>query len=218
MMMRTTIVLALLAGCPALPTSAGLGEPEILAIVADPPCVAPGGSATLAVLVAGPSGTLVPDRVSWSVPDGDAASISMTSAGAPVVDAGATATRGTSVEIDVDVAIGSTELRGFRTLAIGDGCANPTIDAVDVGGTVQPPATTIDVPAGSDVALDVDVTGGIASTGIVSWYSTAGAIDLYRQTPTTLAVTSQPGAAVLYVVYRDGLGGVTWRAYAVEVD
>jgi hypothetical protein len=60
-----------------------------------------------------------------------------------------------------------------------------------------------------------------------SWYASAGAFDEYRTAPVLAAETSaenrwiapaQPGSVDLWVVLRDGRGGVGWSSYRVQVE
>ena len=203
-MIRAAMLL-LLAGCPSLPTAAELGEPQILALVAEPPCAPAGGSASLSALVAGPEGTIVPDRTSWSA-----------ATGAPItlngdqVQVAADAVNGARPEIDVEVAVGDTVLRGFRSFRVDADCANPHIADVLVDG-----ASAMDLTARANVDLDMRLDRGSASS--VAWFTTAGKIDLYRQAPTKMVVDDGGGERVLFVVVRDGEGGVGYLERMVLV-
>lgn len=194
-MIRAAMLL-LLAGCPSLPTAAELGEPQILALVAEPPCAPAGGSASLSALVAGPEGTIVPDRTSWSA--GSGAPITVTD---DQVQVAGDAASGATATVNVEVAVGDTVLRGFRSFRIGGNCANPHVADVLVDG-----ASAMDLTARANVELDVRLDRGSASS--VAWFTTAGKIDLYRQAPTKMVVDRGGGERVLFVVVRDGAGGV----------
>jgi hypothetical protein len=214
--MRAALFIALLAGCPSLPTPAELEEPQILALVADPPCASAAPS-TLSALVAGPAGTIDPDAIAWSLPPGSRATLASAGNGSATVVAASSAAVGDEIEVDVAIATGGVELAGYRSLPVGTGCADPAIDAVVVDGVARPAGDTIELTAGARVTLDVSIAGGVADDAIVAWYSTAGTIDLYRHAPTQLVVGATPGAAVLYVVYRDG-AGTAWREHAVAIS
>lgn len=218
MLFRAAGLLAFASGCPNLPMSSDLGEPQILALVANPPCVQPGATAQLEAIVAGPDGAIIPSDITWSVPTGSPGAIEM-SGSVWAIRAAADAMPGERVEIDVAVGIGTTtRLHGFRTVQIGSGCTNPSIGGVVVDGVTQPTSSVIAMMSDADIDLDVLIDGGLADGSIVSWFSTAGTIELYRHTPTQLAVRGAPGSGVLYVVYRDGSGGVGWLEHDVQIN
>lgn len=204
-MIRAALCLLICAGCPSLPTAAQLGEPQILALVAEPPCAPAGGSASLSALVAGPDGAIAPDRTSWSA----AADGQITVSGDQVV-VSADAPAGATMEIEVEVAVGETILRGFRSFRVGADCANP-----HVADVVVDDASATVLTARANVDLDVRVDRGSASS--VAWFTTAGKIDLYRQAPTKLVVGDRDGDHVLFVVVRDGAGGVGYLERTVTV-
>lgn len=211
MLLRSMVLIVCASGCPSLPTASDLGEPQILALVADPPCLQPGASAQLEALVAGPEGTLAPSRVVWSVAPGSVGTIE-----ANHVRAAVDASRGALLEVDVAVDADGVTLHGFRTLAVG-ACANPVLAGITVDGIPAPVSGVLTMSSSSSVTLDVSVDGTPAAERLVSWFSTAGAIRLYRHTPTELVVRDAPGTGALYVVYRDGNGGVAWLEHDVQV-
>jgi len=211
MLLRAVVLIVCATGCPTLPAASELGEPQLLALVADPPCLGPGASSRLATLVAGPSGTLVPTRVAWSVPAGSPGALEGSS-----VRAAADAIPGAQLEVDVALDADDVTLHGFRTLTIGD-CSNPVLAGLTVDGAPAPGTGALAVLPGSKVALDVSVDARPDAHPTVSWFTTAGTIRLYRHTPTELVVRAAPGTGALYVVYRDGNGGVAWLERAVQV-
>jgi hypothetical protein len=211
MLLRSVVLIVCATGCPNLPTASELGEPQILALVADPPCIQPGASAHLEPLVAGPGGTLVPSSVVWSVPAGSVGAIETSN-----VRAAVDAPPGALIEVDVAVDVDGGTLHGFRTLTVGV-CANPVLAGITVDGVPAPVSSALTMFAHSSVDLDVSIDGGPAAEPVVSWFSTAGTIRLYRHTPTELVVRDDPGAGALYVIYRDGHGGVAWLEHDVQV-
>jgi len=211
MLLRSVVLIVCATGCPNLPTASELGEPQILALVADPPCIQPGASAHLEALVAGPSGTLVPSSIVWSVPAGSVGAIE-----ASTVRAAVDASPGAQIEVDVAVDAGGVTLRGFRTLTVGV-CANPVLAGITVDGVPAPVSGALAMLSNTSVDLDVSIDGGLAAESVVSWFSTAGTIRLYRHTPTELVVRDAPGTGALYVIYRDGNGGVAWLERGVQV-
>lgn len=218
MLLRASVLLAFASGCPSLPTASDLGEPQILALIANPPCVQPGATAELEAIVAGPDGAITPSAITWSVPTGSSGAIERSGA-AWTLRAAEDAMLGGLIELHVVVGVeGAAPLRGFRTLKIGGACANPRIGGVLVDGVLQPATGAITMMSDGRIDLDVLVDGGLTDGSIVSWFSTAGAIELYRRTPTQLVVRTTPGDAVLYVVYRDGNGGVSWLEHDVQVS
>jgi len=205
------VLIVCATGCANLPTASELGEPQILALVADPPCIQPGASAHLEPLVAGPSGTLVPSSIVWSVPAGSVGAIDASSVRADV-----DALPGARIEVNVAVDAGGVTLRGFRTLTIGD-CANPVLAGITVDGAPAPVSGALTMFSNTSVDLDVSIDSGLAAEPVVSWFSTAGTIRLYRHTPTELVVRDAPGAGALYVIYRDRNGGVAWLEHEVQI-
>lgn len=211
MLLRHLLLLVCTSGCPNLPTAAELGEPQILALVANPPCVQPGARADLDALVAGPDGTLAPSAVVWSVASGSDGAIETSG-----VRAAVDAKPGARIEVGVAVDVGGVTLLGFRTLTVGV-CANPVLAGIVLDGTRAPRSSQLAMSSSSSVHLDVSIDGGSTVDGIVSWFTTAGTILRYRHTPTELVVRDEPGAGALYVVYRDGNGGVAWLEHDVQV-
>jgi hypothetical protein len=213
MLIRCVVLILFATGCPNLPTASELGEPQILALVAEPPCIQPGGSAHLDALVAGPSGTLVPSRIAWSVPTGSVRAIEASN-----VRAAVDASPGALIEVDAAVEVdGGAVLRGFRTLTVGV-CANPVLAGITIDGVPAPGSSALTMVASTSVDLDVSIDGGVAAAEpVVSWFTTAGAIRLYRHTPTELVVRDAPGTGALYVIYRDGNGGVAWLERDVQI-
>lgn len=209
-------LLAVAVGCSEFETPAELYKPQIVALRADPPVVAPGQSTALTALVAGPSGVMTPP-VSWHVPsaaaiieDGDEASPRL------VVPDGASAG---IIELVATVDAGGDSLVGVRAIEIVEtGRVNPSIIELRVGQTLSEPGEPIAVPVDGEIELDVRVAPEAPEGSSVSWYANVGTIDLYRRAPTSLRAPDSPGAGTLIVVYRDGRGGVAWQTRTLSVE
>lgn len=113
-------------------------------------------------------------------------------------------------------------LHGFavvnvRTSADGQPVRNPSVLSLDADGAALPEDGSGTVHAGTIVHLtpsaDDDVT--------FSFYSTAGELDALRATAAAPEVDwtapSEPGPVQLWIVARDGRGGVGWLARTVQV-
>ncbi len=218
---------ALAAACTDFATPAELTKPTILAVVADPPVVRPGEAATLTTIVVDADGVLagLPTRhalietypgvapmgaladdggtVRYLAPD----PVPTLPQGAPPLD---------SVQVEVDTADGT--LLALKVMAVlPTTAANPTLARLTVGDA-DALAGPVTLPRGATVTLEVATEPAAGDDARYAWYASAGAIEYYQSTPTELVVRDQPGPAMIYVVVRDGQGGVAWRAVAVEVQ
>jgi len=125
--------------------------------------------------------------------------------------------------IGFEAASGGQRLHGFaaydvRTSADTSPARNPAIQALECDGARVPENGNGWVHAGTTVSLkplsdSSDVT--------FSFYSTAGEIDSLRATAKDPAVDwkapAEPGPVQLWIVARDGRGGVGWLARTVQV-
>lgn len=217
-------------GCTDFATPADLEVPTIIAVVAEPPIVRPGAATRVSVLVVGPDGALAGLTPRWSliesfptVPvmgtlttDGaDAiyqapAEVPPRPANVPPVD---------TLRLEVDVPDGDGG--GTHTLtavkAIGvlpQDAANPTLRVLGPDGE---DATTLRGPAADGVPLEVALTPAATDDTRYAWYSTVGTIADYQSNPATLTGEA-PGTGTVFVVVRDGVGGVAWRAVDVVLE
>ena len=51
-----------------------------------------------------------------------------------------------------------------------------------------------------------------------AWYSSAGAIERYQSNPATMVASDTAATGWLFVVVRDGKGGIAWRGVEVTVQ
>jgi hypothetical protein len=217
--MLTVFVCGWSTGCTEFATPAELDRPQILAIVAEPPAVRPGESSTLTILVAGPDGAIAQPAVSWSgssispevpplgtVSDGGDGTATYQAPDAQPEDNPALALVQVEVEVGRDA-----PLLGSKAIAVGSIIlSNPTLTVFDAGGIDLLMVDEFELQVGSPVALRIDVDGGFFDEGSVSWYATGAVIEQYRSNPSEI-VAEEPGAGWLFVVARDGRGGVVWR-------
>lgn len=211
-MRRLAIALLAAAGCDDFASPAELEAPRIIALVVEPAALAPGQEGRLIAVVAGPGG-LVDARAHWSLetPSDDVDLWSASGIDAVTVAAGAAEA---TIELRAEVDVAGVTLAGIRSLAIGGASrANPAIE-LTVDGALAGAAIT--APAGSDLELAIVATPPAGDEAGVSWFSTAGEIELYRRSPAILEAPAEPGPGVLLAVFRDGLGGVAWRQWQVD--
>lgn len=215
------------AGCTDFASPAELTKPTVLAVIAEPPIVAPGATTTLTVAMAGPDGPLEPDAVSWRVVE--------TLPGIPPFGAveaadGTSATYTAPAElpelpegalpldsVEATISAGDEQVIVIKGVAVlGDvEAANPTITAVVLGDEAVVDAAT--VARGQTVELTVATDPEPGENATFAWYTTAGTIDQYQSNPTELVGADETRDGWLFVVVRDGLGGVAWRGVEVSV-
>ena len=68
------------------------------------------------------------------------------------------------------------------------------------------------------VAIDVAIEPAAGEDARFAWYSSAGEIERYQSTPAELVAAEDAGRGWLFVVVRDGLGGVAWHGVEVTVE
>ncbi len=218
------IAAALLGACDDFATPADLSRTQILAIRAAQPAVAPGASTELEVLIADADGELADPQVQWEVVASDPTQPRLGSiervdgrvlyrAPAAVAETPAFAT------IQATFAAQSQELVALKVVAIGElPLTNPTITSITADGEVLADDAGLEVEAGSSTALMVDVESS-ADDLSYAWYVTAGEIERYIFNPATLVIADDAPAkdAWLFVVVRDGRGGVGWRKVPLRV-
>jgi hypothetical protein len=74
------------------------------------------------------------------------------------------------------------------------------------------------IPAGGRAGLEVALDREPTENGGVAWYATVGEVEPYRQPVTEIAAPDEPTDGWLFVVVRDGLGGIGWRSAALRVE
>jgi hypothetical protein len=216
------------AGCSEFATPAELEKTTIIAVVADPPAVAPGGTSTLSVVVAGPTGLVAPDSTLWSIvgaypgvaPLGQ---VTVTGEGAtytapqdlPQTPTGVETTAGM---VRVDVRAGGASLAALKAVLVqSEPRDNPRFAHLLARGTPVPAGQEIVAPRGEPVDLDLAISPGLDDDSRVAWYATLGAIEQYQSSPTTW-MGDQAGQGTLFVVVRDGLGGTAWHSAPLRIE
>lgn len=226
-MRRAFALLLLLPACGDFPTPAELTKPTILAVIADPPLVAEGESTTLSVVVAGPEGPMTPETADWALAETFSG---VPPIGALVANGDGTATYTAPEElpelpdgvvpvdsVQLDVTAGDLTLTSIKAVVITDvPAANPAITSMVVG--------EVDAENGMHVAarvaypLEVAVDPEAGEDTKYAWYSTVGEIVDYQSNPAELVAADEPGDGWLFVVVRDGRGGVVVRGVALTVE
>lgn len=223
------VVVLLATGCADFASPAELTKPTILAIVAEPPLVAPGEETELSVVLAGPDGPMAATSVDWSLIE--------TLPGLPAfgtLEPGATGTATYTApdplpelpegippvtSIAVGVTAGDTRIDSIKALIVDElPLANPRITVLAVGGEVVAPGAAVTLEAGGSYDLDVGVDPPPGEDAAFAWYSTVGEIEQYQSNPCELVAAEEAREGWLFVVIRDGLTGVVVRGQPVTVE
>lgn len=224
------IIALLAAGCTDFATPAELTKPTILAITAEPPVVAPGASAVLETVVVDGSGVLdgltqrhaLVETYPGVPPMGrleDDGGVLRYVAPDPVPALPDDAPPLDSVQIDVDTPAGT--LRAVKLMLVTDAVAtaNPVISRLTIGDTdvIAAPGPIV-LARETAVAIDVAIDPPAGDDARFAWYSSAGLIERYQSTPSELVAAEDARGGWLFVVVRDGLGGVAWHGVPVTVE
>jgi len=216
-----------LAGCTDFATPAELQKPTLLAVVADPPIARPGGQTRLELVVAGADGRMQAPAT-WTLietlpgvapmgtiaanPDGSATY----QAPAQVPD------RGPGVQpidtVQIDIAAGERPLVAVKAIGVVDvAAANPALRAVTVAGADAMETVTIARGQHAPTTVEIDPAPGQGATW--AWYTTLGHFDDdYQSQTATLIAPDDAGTGWLFVVARDGRGGVAWHGSRLTVE
>ncbi len=214
------------AACTDFASPAELTKPTVLAVIADPPLVAPGATTTLTVAMAGPEGVVIPDDVQWRLAE--------TLPGVPPLgevtgdDAGASYTAPAELpelpegslpldSVEATITVGGETVIVIKAILITElAAANPAITSFTIGEADAVDGLTIARDAPVALAITTDPAPGEDAT--FAWYSTVGLIDQYQSNPTELIGAEAARQGWLFVVMRDGRGGVAWRGVSLEVE
>lgn len=224
------VLLALAAGCTDFATPAELTKPTILAITAEPPVVAPGASSVLETIVVDGTGVLggltqrhaLVETYPGVPPMGrldDSGGVLRYVAPDPVPELPDDAPPIDSVQIDVDTPTGT--LRAIKLMLVTDAAvtANPVINRLVIGDVDALAATGPIVLAREQaVQIDVGTEPPAGDDARFAWYASAGGIERYQSTPTELVAAEEARSGWLFVVVRDGAGGVAWHGVPVTVE
>ena len=211
------------AGCTDFASPAELTKPTVLAVIAEPPVVAPGEPTELTAVIVDGSGELTGLPVRWSlietyrgVPPMGTLTGSTYTAPDPIPTLPANAPPIDSVRLEVDT--GATTLVTVKFVAVAAvALTNPTISAFTVGA-VDAAAGPITVARGAVLDLAITTDPPLAADARFAWYSSAGEIVKYQSNPTTMTAAEDAGAGWLFIVARDGKGGMAWRGVEITVE
>jgi len=210
-----------LSGCEEFATPADLDRPQVIAIIAEPPIVEPGGTSALTIVVVGPDGPIDAPEVEWTV---------VTLPGRPRlgrIDADANGVRyvapaevdgqPTATALEARVRLPDRELVASKLVGIGAlALFNPTVTGLAVDDAELAAGPT-PIAAGTTVAIEARVEPAPSEDATYSWYSTAGTIERFRSNPTELVVDAEAGPAWLFAVVRDH-GGQALRVAELVVE
>jgi hypothetical protein len=209
-------VVAVASGCADFALPSALSREQVVAVRASPAAVPAGERAMLEALVAGPDGVVddVALTVSLAAPAAGCA-IDIDDAGAAwlVVEAGAEASE-IQLAMTAATPAGAT-LDAIKRVTVGAAARrNPEVVALEADSEAIDGA--LSVTRGSEIALAAVLDDPAADR--VSWFTSAGDIESYRDNPTTLVAADEPRSGVLIAVGRDDLGGVGWRVVTLVVE
>jgi hypothetical protein len=214
-MVRWLLPLVLVAACDSFPTPAQLDHATVLAVIADPPIVAPGATSHLVVVAADHDGPITPP-VTWAMastyplvpPMGAVAANSDGSATYTAPDPVPTLPSGTPPVDTIQASVMSeppVDALKAVGVAAGIASADPKITDVTLDGTSVLTGGAIAVKAMGQLSVATDPAPDDHWT--FAWYATAGKIDHYQSNPTTIVGADTAGPGWLFVVVRDGAGG-----------
>jgi hypothetical protein len=221
------VLFALLgSACTDFATPAELQKTTILAVVSDPPVTPPGAQSRLELVVVDQTGRVPAPASTWrmvetfpGVPpmgtiadngDGTASYTAPTNPPAP---------QGETPPIDsveIELATMPRPLTVLKAQVVADvPSQNPTLATLTVDGADATAAATARAGQPSTVAVTIDPPAGKDAT--YAWYTTLGKIEEYQSAEATLEAEAA-GSGWLFVVVRDGLGGVAWHATPLTVQ
>lgn len=217
------VLAAAAAGCTDFATPAELTKPTILAITAEPPVVAPGGTAELAVVVADGDGVITGLPTGWAlvetyrgVPAMGTLTGSTYTAPDPIPSLPANAPPIDSVQLTIDT--GAATLTAIKVIPVATvEAANPVIGSFTIGAA-EALAGPITVARDASLELTVLTDPPAGDDARFAWYSSAGLIARYQSNPTTLVAAEAATTGWVFVVVRDGKGGVAWHGVEVTVE
>jgi hypothetical protein len=220
-MRRLALIAAVIGGlgCNDLATPADLARPQILAVRADPPTVLSGERTQLSIVLAGPDGFLAPAVTRWGIQPPGLGTLELEGDGSVFLRAPdeLSAVEFTALEVSAEVD-DETTLVAIKGIAMGVDTVepNPTITDLRINGVTVDDGGSVELERGATITLDADTDPPPGQYHEFAWYSTSGEIDLWRLSPTDLIAPQEAEDGLLILVYRDGLGGVTWRSATIS--
>ena len=216
---------ALQTGCTDFQTPAELTASQIIAVVAEPPVVPPGGTSELTLVIAGPDGPVAPTGTTWALAEtypgvaplgtvvgrSDGTATYTAPAQVPELPPGAAPLDSITVTMRQD----DVDRTSLKAIAITDVPErNPVITSITADGV---PVDSVTFASGATVQLGVTSDPAPADDWRFAWYASAGAIERFQSVPTAMTAATA-GSGFLIVVVRDGTVGAAWRAIPVIVN
>lgn len=227
--MRLVVPMLLLCvACTDFDTPAELVKPTILAVIADPPIVTTGSSSTLDTIVVDRTGVLTDLTVTYELIEtysgvAPIGSLEQDESGVryvapdPVPELPDDALPVDTIRVTVEGS-GETPLFAEKGMLIGDAeTTNPTLTALAIGDD-DGLAGSVAVAADETRALEVSIDPAPGEDATYAWYSAVGEIEDYQSNPAEIVLPADATSGWLYVVVRDGVGGVAWRATELSVE
>ena len=215
------------SACTDFTTPAELQKTTILAVVSDPPLTPPGGQSRLELVVVDQTGRVAAPASTWRMVE--------TFPGVPpmgtVADNGdGTATYNAPTDppptteetppidsVEIELATTPRPLTVLKAQVVSSAPSqNPTLATVTVDGVDARAGATARVAQSSTVAVTIDPPAGEDAT--YAWYTTLGKIEEYQSAEAILEAPEAAGSGWLFVVVRDGLGGVAWHGAPLTVQ
>jgi hypothetical protein len=220
-------VLPWLAACTDFATPAELAKTTILAVVSEPPITPPGAQSRLELVVVDGNGRVAAPAATWSlvetlpgVPPMGRVSVNEDGTAtytAPSTPPPATPENPPIDSVQIEVAATPRTITALKAAIVADvASANPALATMTVGGA---DARTMAVaPAGQTVPLAVTIDPPAGEDATYAWYTTRGEIEDYQSAEATLVAPEEAGTGWLFVVVRDGRGGVAWHGAPLAVQ
>jgi hypothetical protein len=225
-----TFAAALVTGtaCTDFATPAELAKTTILAVVADPPLTPPGQESRLEPIIVDGSGRVTAIAATWQLvetvpgvaPMGrvtahdDGTATYTAPAKAPPIAEGAPPPIDS---IQLRLAAEPRPLTAIKGVAVVDlPSANPTVKTLTADGADAMAGVT--VAAGAKLPLAVSIEPAAGDDATYAWYTTRGEIETYQSPEGLLTAPAEAGTGWIFVVVRDGRGGVAWRGVPLTVQ
>jgi hypothetical protein len=209
-----------------------LSHDRIVAVRADPPGIAAGGTSRIDALlahkgamtrVATPALAAVTSPASLSdVLEFQGGSWVVT---APAEDRMAAArselqlAAGAPVPLQIGVSYAGQTLVATKTITLGQPAANPTLDGLMIDGKpIDAAAPSADLTVGKLVNVPLSVSASDADFDVI-WLTSCGTMHDFDLPAAYLRVeTADPQAGELGIVLRDAQGGVAWKIWPIKAE
>lgn len=209
-----------------------LSHDRIIAVRADPPGIAAGGTSRIDALlahkgamtsVATPELAIVTSPTSLS----DVLSISggTWTVTAPSDDRMAAArselklAAGAPVPLQIGVSYAGQTLAATKTITLGQPAANPALDGLMIDGKpIDPAAPSAELTVGKLVNVPLSVSASDVDFDVI-WLTSCGTMHDFDLPAAYLRVeTADPQTGELGIVLRDANGGVAWKIWPIKAE